>query len=689
MRKTNIFLAIIVLLQFFPVIASAQTDYTPQAESLRELGLFLGTSSGFGLDRVGTRAEAAVMTVRLLGKEAEARSGSFSHPFTDVPAWAEPHVGFLYYHRITTGISSTQFGSNRPATSAQFATFVLRALGYEDSAGDFTWDKSLDKMVSLGIITRAQATSFAESGLRGYFVAISHQSLFAELKGTNTSLLEKLYLYDKAVTLAQMKAASAIDTRISMYSNIFGVPKARPEGAALDSEQVFAKVSDAVFKLEVKIMVDTDFTSASGFFLTSDGIAVTSLHAVVLVSSAVVTTADGKTHPVEGILAINYAADLALIKVKGSGFPYLEAGDPGLLRTAQRIYCVGSPYGFDNSISDGLVSNVNRIIEGHSYIQISAPIAPGSSGGALLNEYGQVVGVTSAGSDQGSVNLAVKITDLADSFRFPQMRPMRYFEAHTHFGVLPVTDLIYNRDETAGEQPKQTMRNDTLMLGIIESPDDVHSYLLDVKNPAEMHVSLTTDQAHSAGLRFEVTDPSGKVVLTSRHYKNEMFSIATGLGAASGLYTVRIFVDDNGEDWTFVPYELFWMYVPTYEVSKITGIHFEFEPNDTREHANYIPDYYDVLAIMSSKNDVDYYSFTLAERSEYIAYIGTPHERSVLNAEVFDSSNRSVGRFTFDGYDEAFHATLQAGTYYIRVSAKDVDIQWENMPYIITGWYMP
>lgn len=169
----------------------AATDYTPQAETLKQLGLFLGSEAGFELERTATRIESAVMTVRLLGKENEARQQNIKHPFTDVPEWASMYVGYLYHNGITNGLSDTLFGSSQTATAAQYATFVLRALGYDDSAGDFTWDKSLDKMVSLGILTGAQAAEFSTGTgvLRGNVVAISYFSLFAKLKDTDTTLI--------------------------------------------------------------------------------------------------------------------------------------------------------------------------------------------------------------------------------------------------------------------------------------------------------------------------------------------------------------------------------------------------------------------------------------------------------------------------------------------------------------------
>jgi|GEM_PF-1028518 len=687
MKKLSFLIVTLLVLLVLAMPASA-ADYTLQAETLKHLGLFLGTDNGFELERVATRAESAAMTVRLLGKEGEARQRNFAHPFTDVPEWASIYVGYLYHHNITTGIADDLFGSAQIATPAQYATFILRALGYDDSAGDFSWDKSLEKMISLGILNSGQAADFSPNAgaPRGDVVAISYFSLFANLKDSNKTLIEKLYTLDQAITSEQLKAAAAIDGRLSMFSNVFGVAKPYPQGGELSSEEIYAKASDAVFKIDTKILSDADFGSGSGFFITSDGIAVTNMHVIALMSSASITMTDASTYPVEGILALHPEADIAIIKIKGSGFPYLEVGDPSMLRTAQRIYCLGSPYGFDNTISDGLVSNVKREYEDYTYIQISAPIAPGSSGGALLNEYGQVVGITTSGFEQGQVNLAVPISELATAFRFPATRSIRYLQAHYHFGCLPVGET-YAETEPNDDKPTQTMENDTIMFGVITGADDVDYYKLEVKEEAEMFISLTSDERHSAGLRFEISDPSGKVILESRHYNGEIFSLAEGLGASKGSYTVKIYVEDSGEGWAKVDYDLYWIYHQSLKDSEDWGPLFvEFEPNDDQNHANYLPDSFVYLASISTKNDVDYYTFTLTERQSYTAFIVTGHDKSVLNAEVFDADNKSMGKFKFYDDSDYFDATLPAGTYYIKVSVKDTKIKWDNDIYSIRGW---
>ena len=129
------------------------------AEALKTLGLFKGTDKGFELERQPSRVEAVVMLIRLLGKETEALSGSWTHPFDDVPVWegdmANKYVGYAYQNGLTNGISATKFGTGA-ATAQMFATFVLRALGYNDSAAkgavDFTYSGAVQYATERGLI---------------------------------------------------------------------------------------------------------------------------------------------------------------------------------------------------------------------------------------------------------------------------------------------------------------------------------------------------------------------------------------------------------------------------------------------------------------------------------------------------------------------------------------------------------
>ena len=71
-----------------------------------------------------------------------------------------------------------------------------------------------------------------------------------------------------------------------------------------------------------------------------------------------------------------------------------------------KAYAIGSPRGLDNTLSDGMISQIRE----NDYLQISVPIDHGSSGGALLNEYGEVIGITSGGLDDSGANLNYAIS---------------------------------------------------------------------------------------------------------------------------------------------------------------------------------------------------------------------------------------------------------------------------------------
>ncbi len=166
-------------------INSAET----KAQALKKLGLFKGVSeTNFDLDRAPTRVEAMVMMIRTLGKEAEALEMGGKHPFTDVPDWADKYIGYAYEKGLTKGVSATSFGTGN-AGSDMYLTFVLRALGYNDSAGDFSWDAPDLLAKAVGILPDDVDTV---NFMRSDVVLVSWASLEANLKGSSQNLAFKL-----------------------------------------------------------------------------------------------------------------------------------------------------------------------------------------------------------------------------------------------------------------------------------------------------------------------------------------------------------------------------------------------------------------------------------------------------------------------------------------------------------------
>lgn len=166
---------------------------TRMADALKQMGLFLGTENGYELDRAPTRAEAIVMLVRLLGKENEARNGTWSTPFTDVPEWAEKFVGYAYENNLTKGISEDKFGTDEFVNAAQYLTFVLRALEYSDTAGDFIWNQSDTLAIKLNIINKGDFSNLEKDiFLRKDIVSISYRALSVIMKNSKKALVNKL-----------------------------------------------------------------------------------------------------------------------------------------------------------------------------------------------------------------------------------------------------------------------------------------------------------------------------------------------------------------------------------------------------------------------------------------------------------------------------------------------------------------
>lgn len=188
-------------------------NYTNCADSLHEMGLFQGTQNGYDLDRTPTRAEAAVMLVRLLGKEADAKALTYTAPFTDLKGWEKPYVQYLYNNGLANGTSATTFNPTGKCTAQMYATFLLRALGYSDSA-DFTYANALETAREQGIYDTGVINT--QNFLRDDVAAASYTALSVSPKGSEGTLLDQL-VSENAVTEADAKSYQNLFSTYAQY----------------------------------------------------------------------------------------------------------------------------------------------------------------------------------------------------------------------------------------------------------------------------------------------------------------------------------------------------------------------------------------------------------------------------------------------------------------------------------------
>jgi len=164
------------------------------ADALHELGLFNGTGITedgypiYDLDAIPTRQQAVVMLIRLLGKEYEALENTYSHPFTDVDAWADRYISYAYQNGLTNGISTTIFGGNYNITAQQYITFLLRALGYDSE--DFSYSEALEFSDFIGLTDGRY--SLSDTFLRRDIVWLSCGALLQSTKTTGGALIKEL-----------------------------------------------------------------------------------------------------------------------------------------------------------------------------------------------------------------------------------------------------------------------------------------------------------------------------------------------------------------------------------------------------------------------------------------------------------------------------------------------------------------
>ena len=151
----------------------------------------------------------------------------------------------------------------------------------------------------------------------------------------------------------------------------------------------------------------------SGFIVTADGLILTNAHVVADADEVMVRLTDKREFKAK-VLGADRRTDVALIKISATGLPVVKFGDSTKLKVGEWVLAIGSPFGFENSVTAGIVSAKGRQLPQENYvpfIQTDVAINPGNSGGPLFNMRGEVVGINSQIYSQsgGSIGLSFAI----------------------------------------------------------------------------------------------------------------------------------------------------------------------------------------------------------------------------------------------------------------------------------------
>ena len=158
----------------------------------------------------------------------------------------------------------------------------------------------------------------------------------------------------------------------------------------------------------------------SGFIISKDGYVLTNNHVIDGADEIIVRLNDRSEYKAK-LIGADKKSDLALLKVDGKNLPTVKIGKSDSLKPGQWVFAIGSPFGFDYSVTKGIISALNRSLPRESYvpfIQTDVPINPGNSGGPLLNMQGEVIGINSqiytrSGGFMG-LSFAIPVDDAMD-----------------------------------------------------------------------------------------------------------------------------------------------------------------------------------------------------------------------------------------------------------------------------------
>jgi serine protease Do len=161
----------------------------------------------------------------------------------------------------------------------------------------------------------------------------------------------------------------------------------------------------------------------SGFIVSSDGYILTNAHVVDGANVVTVKLTDKREFKAK-VVGADKQSDVAVLKIDASNLPTVKIGDPNQSKVGQWVVAIGSPYGFDNTVTSGIISAKSRSLPNENYtpfIQTDVPVNPGNSGGPLFNLQGEVIGINSmiysqTGGFQGlsfaiPINEAIKVKD--------------------------------------------------------------------------------------------------------------------------------------------------------------------------------------------------------------------------------------------------------------------------------------
>jgi serine protease Do len=248
--------------------------------------------------------------------------------------------------------------------------------------------------------------------------------------------------------------ASASDVRGGLVATSVPTASAGGRAATPDFSSIVSTYGPAVVHIGASHAASRDENGqssgggealGSGFIISRDGYVLTNNHLVEGADKVTVKLTDGREFRAQ-VIGTDKTSDVAVLKINASSLPTVKIGDPANSKVGEWVVAIGSPYGFDNTVTSGIISAKARTFSDDSpipFIQTDVPVNPGNSGGPLFNLNGEVIGINSmiysrTGGFQG-LSFAIPI-DAAMHVKDQLVRTGHVSRGRIGVGVEPVTE---------------------------------------------------------------------------------------------------------------------------------------------------------------------------------------------------------------------------------------------------------
>ncbi len=211
-----------------------------------------------------------------------------------------------------------------------------------------------------------------------------------------------------------------------------GLEPGRPQKSGGQAASMRTPAEIAARSTPSVVSVRTEQSLGTGFVVSNDGLVATNLHVVAGNSKITITLADHREFQVVEIWNGDRQRDLVIMRIEAQKLPVVSLGDSSAIHPGDSVVAIGHPLGLEDTVSNGLVSAIRKVDDDLTVLQISAPIAPGSSGGPIFNDRGEVIGVATAIMLGGqNINFGVPIMYLKDLLKRPSRVSLEAFATAT------------------------------------------------------------------------------------------------------------------------------------------------------------------------------------------------------------------------------------------------------------------